>query len=148
MNKALALLLVGAILLSGCAAKKGGSDDDDDGTSGTGTSSGTKSGTASGSGTKSTSGSSTGGPGGEASAKVTFTRSTPDGKVPLGVNFTLDATFTGADGKPATPSSVAWSIQVLTCNATNQTSTDGPTGDSLPANFTLNFTQAGNHTVV
>jgi hypothetical protein len=46
MNKALALLLVGAILLSGCASKKGG-DDEDDGTSGTGTSSGTKTGTSS-----------------------------------------------------------------------------------------------------
>lgn len=147
MKKVLALLLVGAILLSGCASKKGGGDDDD-GTSGTSTSTSTRTASGSSTGTQSTSGSSTAGPVGDGTTTVSFTRSTPDGAVPLGINFTLDATFADGAGEPVTPSSVTWAIEILAGNATNQTSTPGPTGTSLPANFTLNFTAAGNYTVV
>ncbi len=142
--KAFALLVVAAILLSGCAAKKGGDEDKD----GTGTSTTTKTGTATDTGTKSTSGSSSGGPGGLGNITVAFTRSTPNGAVPLAVNFTLNATFKGADGKVAKPASLSWSVKVVSGDATNATSTDGPTGTTLPANFTLNFAQAGNRTIV
>lgn len=145
--KALAAVLVAALLLSGCASKGGGKDADSSKTS---TASSTKTGSGSGtsSGTKSTSSSATGSssPG---TINVTLTRSAPNGAIPLSINFSLNATFrTGGKQVPA-PSGTTWSVTIVSGNGTNGTAngTAGPTGTALPANFTLNFTTAGNHTV-
>ncbi len=134
--KALAVLLVVALLLSGCASKK---DKDGDGgststTSTTGTST-SKSGSASATGTGSAA------PG---AITASLTRSTPNGAAPLEVNFTLSAKFVKGGKDVPAPAGTSWSVKVAAGNGTN--ATDGPKGTSLPANFTLNFT-AGNHTV-
>ena len=139
----LALMLT-AVLLAGCSDKGG---DDGDSPSASSSASNSASASTTRSGTTSSTGTGTGSsaPG---TIAVNFTRATPNGAVPLAVNFTLDATFSKA-GQPATaPGDAAWSVRILSGNATNQTSADGPTGTAFPSNFTLDFTAVGNHTVV
>lgn len=136
--------LVLVLSLSGCI---GGDKDGGDNSSSSTSTSTSRSTTTSVSGTSSGSSSSTGsaGPG---TIALDFTRTTPDGAVPLPINFTLAATFTKGGVSQPTPAGLAWSIRIA--NATNASAspdvanaTAGPSGTSLPANFTLNFTAAG-----
>ncbi len=135
-------MLVVCLALAGCQAKK---SDKNDAETGTNTSGG---GTGTGTGTGTSSGTNTGGPG-LGTITLNFTRSTPNGAVPLGVNFTLEATFARA-GSSAPPSGASWTVTTVAVGGNDSLNASAPamlTGTTLPVNFTLNFTVAGNFSV-
>lgn len=133
----LVLLLTVALALSGCAKK----NNDEPGSSSSSTTSGTAS-----TSTTSTSATGTGSslPG---TIVLNFTRDTPNGPIPLAVNFSLNASFVRSGAAQPAPAGLQWSIQVF--NGTNATgnATPGPQGSSLPAKFALNFTNVGDFVV-
>jgi PKD repeat protein len=135
--KGLALLLVAAILLSGCASKKGGDDGGSD-TTGTTTGSGTK--TATGTKTGTTSGTGTGGPVGNGTGSAptaTLSANLTEGSAPL--NVTLSVNATDADGD-----ALSWSLDFGDGSApANGTSANGTVATTLVHAFA-----AGNHTAV
>lgn len=139
--------VVAALVLSGCSGS-GDSDGDSTGTSKSGTT--TKGGSGGGGSTTTGSG---GGGGGSGSGQITvnLNRTTIDGPAPLKVNFTLSATFKGADGKPATPKSTI-TVTYRQTEAANGTALTGPaekgpTVTSLPATFSLTFENVGKYEV-
>lgn len=132
--KRAAALLVALLVLAGCSGK------DKDGEP-------TPTATAS-----STSASGSAAPG---TIEVALNRTTPDGGVPLVVNFTLDATFRASNGTEAPrPSAASWSVTILAEPVGNATGTatdddaQGPTGSALPANVTLTLNETGSFTIV
>lgn len=126
MKPALALLLLGALLLAGC----GSSSDGTDSTTSSGAS-GTSGATTD--GPTSTSHSGTGTVTGNKAPTLTFSASVAAGNAPLAVNFTLDAR--DPEGKPVT-----WSVSY----GDNSTAA---TGSSLPTTLAHTFTNPGNYTV-
>jgi hypothetical protein len=135
------LALVALMVLSGCA---GGSDDgtDPDGTGPGGTGPG-----------PGTSRSGAPPPGGVGTITVTLERTDPDGPIPLRVNFTLDATFRQADGKPGSKAGATVLVTYRQTEDANGTAVSeaaevGPTIASLPTTFSLSFEEAGKFEVV
>ena len=143
----LIVALVAALMLSGCS----GSGDSDGGASGT-----SKSGTTTKGGTGGSGGTTTGsgGGGGSGSGQITvdLNRTTIDGPAPLKINFTLSASFKGADGKAATPKSTVTVTyrQTVDANGTalSGDAQKGPTITTLPATFSLTFDNVGKYEVV
>src|SRR5688500_18061224 len=113
--KALALLVICSIVLSGCSDKK--KDDDPDPT------------------TSSSSSSPSGAPG-SGSIAASLGRTTPNGAVPLQVNLTIDADFKAANGTTlkAAPAGASWTLTIEALgNATgNATGLDGVPGNATP----------------
>lgn len=148
----LAGLLCIAIVLSGCASKEKDKESD---TSSSSSSSGSRSSssgpgsTTSSSTGSSTSGTQTGAPG-AGTITVDFKRATPNGPVPLAVNFSLNASFSRDGAAQGAPAGLAWSVRIVngTTLANLANATAGPNGATLPAAFQLNFTTAGDFLVL
>lgn len=90
---------------------------------------------------------------GDGTTTVDFKRTNPNGPVPLNVNVTIDAAFAGSDGKPATPSGVAWGIAIILVKDPTGAdlppkATEGPSGTSLPATATVKIEEAGTYALV
>jgi len=127
-----AALLV-ALLLAGCSGKGGGANNGTPpSTSATSTSSSTSS----------HSSSTTPGPGGPGSIALDFTRSTPDGPVPLAMQLRVAATFKDASGNTAeAPSGVTWSVSIAPADGTATA-----TGSTLPATPSFSIARPGDYT--
>ncbi len=81
-------------------------------------------------------------PTGPGEISVSFTRSTPNGEVPLDFKAKVEATFQDASGHDvATPSGVSWTVTVDPAGGTTPAS-----GASLPGDVSFAFATAGDYT--